>query len=59
MSGQKLVPHVLVEKFAGKYDGKELQRNPGITPDRFVAFQLPSLINGVRVYPRNHHAQEK
>jgi alpha-D-ribose 1-methylphosphonate 5-triphosphate synthase subunit PhnH len=43
----------------GKYDGKELQRNPGITEDRFVAYKLPSIVNGKRVYPRGHDAQKK
>lgn len=36
----------------GLYDGKELQPNPGITPDRFEAYNLPSLVNGVRVQPK-------
>lgn len=36
----------------GLYDGKELQPNPGITPDRFEAYNLPSLVNGVRVAPK-------
>jgi flavin-binding protein dodecin len=36
----------------GDYDGKELQPNPGITPDRFAAYLLPSLVNGVRVAPK-------
>jgi hypothetical protein len=43
----------------GKYDGKELQRNPGITEDRFEAYKLPSIVNGKRVYPRGHDAQKK
>ena len=40
----------------GDYDGKELQPNPGITPDRFAAYLLPSLVNGVRV-PSVHARQ--
>lgn len=60
MTEQKnLVPHVLVTKFAGVYEGKELQKNPGITEDRFEAFRLPSLMNGQRVYPRGGDAQKK
>jgi hypothetical protein len=37
----------------GDYDGAELKPNPGIPPERFNAFKLPSLIGGVRVYPRS------
>ena len=36
----------------GDYLGTELQPNPGITADRFAAFLLPSLVNGVRVPPK-------
>lgn len=39
-------------KLCGIYDGKELQRNPGIPASRFEAFSLPSLMGGQRVYPR-------
>lgn len=35
-----------------KYDGAELRPNPGLTADRFAAFELPSLVNGVRMPPR-------
>jgi hypothetical protein len=35
----------------GNYQGDELKRNPGIPESRFEAFALPSVINGVRVYP--------
>jgi len=36
----------------GDYDGVELRRTPGVPDSRFVAFALPSLVNGVRVYPK-------
>lgn len=36
----------------GVYTGAELRPNPGITADRFVAFSLPSLVNGVSVPPK-------
>jgi hypothetical protein len=48
-----------IDKMTGKYDGKELQRNPGITEDRFEAYKLPSIVNGKRVYPRANDAQKK
>lgn len=35
----------------GNYQGDELKRNPGIPESRFEAFALPSVINGVRIYP--------
>jgi hypothetical protein len=41
-----------IDKMSGFYDGKELQRNPGIPAARFEAFNLPSLMGGQRVYPR-------
>ena len=34
------------------YKCPELQRPPGIPDERFEAFNLPSLMNGVRVYPK-------
>jgi hypothetical protein len=36
----------------GTYDGKELQRNPGITEARFEAYRLPSRVAGKLVYPK-------
>ena len=33
-------------------DGPELKRPPGIGEARFVAFNLPSLVHGQRVYPK-------
>ena len=35
-----------------KYLGDELQPNPGLTADRFAAFDLPSVVNGVSVPPK-------
>ena len=36
---------------AGTYDGKELQRTPGIPDSRFRAFELPSRAHGQLNYP--------
>jgi len=36
----------------GAYAGLELHRTPGIPESRFTAFALPSLVNGVRIYPK-------
>lgn len=36
---------------AGDYDGKELQRTPGIPDSRFRAFELPSRAHGLLNYP--------
>ena len=35
----------------GCYDGKELQRDPGIPASRFRAFELPSYAHGLLHYP--------
>lgn len=35
----------------GHYLGDELKRTLGIPESRFEAFALPSMINGVRIYP--------
>ena len=37
----------------GDYLGEWLERNPGIPPERFEAYELPSLVNGVRVAPKS------
>ena len=34
------------------YTCPELQRPPGISDTRFLAFNLPSIVNGKRVYPK-------
>ena len=34
------------------YTCPELKRPPGIDEARFIAFNLPSLVHGQRVYPR-------
>ena len=37
---------------AEPYDGKELQRNPGISDARFEAYRLPSRIGDKFIYPK-------
>ena len=34
------------------YQGKELQRNPGISDARFEAYRLPSRIGDKFIYPK-------
>lgn len=34
------------------YDGADLRPLAGVGPARFVAFHLPSIINGQRVWPQ-------
>lgn len=41
-----------IDKMKGVYTCPELRRNPGLTDDRFVAFSLPSLVNGKQIQPR-------
>jgi hypothetical protein len=48
-----LIPAARPEVFSRPiYDGKELRRNPGITEERFRAYELPSLRGGRLVYPK-------
>jgi hypothetical protein len=48
-----LIPAAHPEIFSRPiYDGKELRRNPGITNERFRAYELPSLRGGRLVYPK-------
>lgn len=37
--------------YSDTYDGAELRRNPGIPPERFAAFDLPSVFLGQRIWP--------
>ena len=46
----RLVPSNMVDKLKGKYDGAELQRMPGLTADRYEAFELPSRIGNWLYY---------
>jgi hypothetical protein len=48
-----LIPAARPEVFSRQiYDGKELQRNPGITDERFRAYELPSMRGGQLIYPK-------
>ncbi len=48
-----LTPAARAEVFSRPiYDGKELRRNPGITDERFRAYELPSMRGGRLVYPK-------
>lgn len=49
LAGRKTAHRAKPEERANEYIGRELQRNPGMTSDRFVAFTLPSRI-GQRLF---------
>ena len=51
-SQQRQPDHESYTPPAGDYDGKELQRTPGIPDSRFRAFELPSRAHGQLNYPR-------
>lgn len=46
-----LTPSVLVNKMKGSYDGAELKPLPGLMPERYEAFSLPSRMGKYRVWP--------
>jgi len=50
-AGPRTAQPIRTNKMAGTYDPVELRPNPGITPDRFVAFCLPSRIGNRLHFP--------
>lgn len=48
---QAIPDRICAGSVSGIYDGADLKQPPGIPDSRFVAFKLPSLRHGKRVYP--------